>query len=57
MPPEEIFECQTKQVAGGAALGVAEIIVSAGPLPFSVSGRDDLELLARTLTAPGRDTH
>jgi alkanesulfonate monooxygenase SsuD/methylene tetrahydromethanopterin reductase-like flavin-dependent oxidoreductase (luciferase family) len=44
--PEQLAE----QVAGWAALGVAEIIVSAGPLPFSVSGRDDLELLARALT-------
>lgn len=41
------------QLAGWAALGVAEIIVSAGPLPFSVSGRDDLELLARSLQAAG----
>jgi alkanesulfonate monooxygenase SsuD/methylene tetrahydromethanopterin reductase-like flavin-dependent oxidoreductase (luciferase family) len=34
-----------EQVAGWAALGVAELIVSAGPLPFSISGPDDLELL------------
>jgi alkanesulfonate monooxygenase SsuD/methylene tetrahydromethanopterin reductase-like flavin-dependent oxidoreductase (luciferase family) len=34
-----------EQVAGWAALGVAELIVSAGPLPFSISGLDDLELL------------
>jgi alkanesulfonate monooxygenase SsuD/methylene tetrahydromethanopterin reductase-like flavin-dependent oxidoreductase (luciferase family) len=40
--PEQIAE----QVAGWAALGVAELIVSAGPLPFSVSGLDDLEVLA-----------
>src|SRR5579872_1369814 len=33
---EEIAE----QVAGWAALGVAELIVSAGPLPFSISGLD-----------------
>jgi probable F420-dependent oxidoreductase len=43
--PEELAE----QVAGWAALGVAELIVSAGPLPFSVSGFDDLELLAGAL--------
>ena len=39
------------QVAGWKALGVAEIIVSAGPLPFSVSGREDVELLAGVLSA------
>jgi len=38
-----------EQVAGWAALGVAELIVSAGPLLFSISGLDDLELLAGTL--------
>ena len=38
-----------EQVAEWAALGVAELIVSAGPLPFSVSARDDLELLAGVL--------
>jgi hypothetical protein len=43
-------------VAGWAALGVAEIIASAGPLPFSVSGRDDLELLAGALRAGGVST-
>jgi len=42
---EEIAE----QVAGWAALGVAELIVSAGPLPFSISGLDDLELLKLAL--------
>ena len=36
--PDELAE----QIAGWAALGVAELIVSAGPLPFSVSGLDDL---------------
>jgi probable F420-dependent oxidoreductase len=43
--PEQLGE----QVAGWAALGVAELIVSAGPLPFSVSGLEDLELLASAL--------
>jgi len=42
---EEIAE----QVAGWAALGVAELIVSAGPLPFSISGLDDLEMLKLAL--------
>jgi len=42
-----------ERVADWTGLGVAVIIVSAGPLPFSVSGRDDLELLARALTASG----
>jgi probable F420-dependent oxidoreductase len=45
--PEQLAE----QVAGWAALGVAELIVSAGPLPFSVRGRDDLEVLARAINA------
>jgi probable F420-dependent oxidoreductase len=45
--PDQLAE----QVAGWKALGVAEIIVSAGPLPFSVSDRDDLELLAGALDA------
>jgi len=45
--PEQIAD----QVAGWAGLGVAELIVSAGPLPFSVSGLDDLELLAGALEA------
>jgi alkanesulfonate monooxygenase SsuD/methylene tetrahydromethanopterin reductase-like flavin-dependent oxidoreductase (luciferase family) len=45
--PEQVAE----QVAGWAALGVAELIVSAGPLPFSVSGLDDLEVLAGALRA------
>ena len=43
--PDELAE----QIAGWAALGVAELIVSAGPLPFSVSGLDDLELLTSAL--------
>lgn len=38
-----------EQVEGWAALGVAELIVSAGPLPFSISGLDDLELLKGAL--------
>ncbi len=38
-----------EQVGGWAALGVAELIVSAGPLPFSISGLDDLELLKSAL--------
>jgi alkanesulfonate monooxygenase SsuD/methylene tetrahydromethanopterin reductase-like flavin-dependent oxidoreductase (luciferase family) len=41
----------SEQVSGWAALGVAELIVSAGPLPFSVSGRDDLDVLAGALNA------
>jgi hypothetical protein len=36
-------------VAGWAALGVAELIVSAGPLPFSISGLEDIEVLAGAL--------
>jgi len=40
-----------EQVAGWAQLGVAELIVSAGPLPFSVSGLDDLDVLAAALAA------
>jgi probable F420-dependent oxidoreductase len=43
--PEQLAE----QVAGWAALGVAELIACAGPLPFSVSTADDVELLARSL--------
>ena len=50
--PDQLAE----QVAGWAELGVAEIIVSAGPLPFSVSGRDDVELLAGALKAGGVST-
>ena len=38
-----------EQVAAWAALGVAEVMVSAGPLPFSVSALDDLEVLAHAL--------
>ena len=40
-----------EQVAGWAVLGVAELIVSAGPLPFSVSGLDDLEVLRAALSS------
>ena len=43
--PEQLAE----QVAGWAALGVEELIVTAGPLPFSVSGLDDLGVLAAAL--------
>jgi alkanesulfonate monooxygenase SsuD/methylene tetrahydromethanopterin reductase-like flavin-dependent oxidoreductase (luciferase family) len=43
--PDQLAE----QVAGWSALGVAELIVSAGPLPFSISGLEDLELLAGAL--------
>ncbi|HET9772371.1 MAG TPA: LLM class flavin-dependent oxidoreductase [Acidimicrobiia bacterium] len=43
--PEQLAE----QVAGWTGLGVEELIVTAGPLPFSVSGLDDLELLAAAL--------
>lgn len=43
--PDQLAE----QVAGWAALGVAELIVSAGPLPFSISALDDLEVLATAL--------
>ncbi|HTC81540.1 MAG TPA: LLM class flavin-dependent oxidoreductase [Acidimicrobiia bacterium] len=39
-----------EQVAGWAELGVAELIVSAGPLPFSISGLEDLELLKTALS-------
>jgi len=45
--PEQLSD----QLAGWAALGVAELIVCAGPLPFSVSDRGDLELLAGALKA------
>jgi probable F420-dependent oxidoreductase len=45
--PDQLAE----QVAGWAALGVVELIACVGPLPFSVSARDDVELLARTLRA------
>jgi len=45
--PEQLAE----QVAGWAALGVTELIACAGPLPFSVSSPDDLELLAGALKA------
>jgi probable F420-dependent oxidoreductase len=41
-----------EQVAGWADLGVAELIVSVGPLPFSVSASDDLELLAAAMGVP-----
>ena len=37
------------QVAIWAELGVAEVIVSAGPLPFSISALEDVELLAGAL--------
>jgi alkanesulfonate monooxygenase SsuD/methylene tetrahydromethanopterin reductase-like flavin-dependent oxidoreductase (luciferase family) len=43
--PDQLAE----QVAGWAELGVAELIVSAGPLPFSISGLDDLEVLRGAL--------
>jgi alkanesulfonate monooxygenase SsuD/methylene tetrahydromethanopterin reductase-like flavin-dependent oxidoreductase (luciferase family) len=43
--PEQLAE----QVEGWSALGVEELIVTAGPLPFSVSGLDDLEVLAAAL--------
>ena len=43
--PDQLAE----QVAGWSALGVAELIVSAGPLPFSISGLEDLEVLAGAL--------
>jgi probable F420-dependent oxidoreductase len=39
-----------EQVAEWKALGVVELIVSAGPLPFSISAGDDLELLAGALS-------
>jgi probable F420-dependent oxidoreductase len=38
-----------EQVAGWAELGVVELIVSGGPLPFAVTSHDDLELLASAL--------
>jgi alkanesulfonate monooxygenase SsuD/methylene tetrahydromethanopterin reductase-like flavin-dependent oxidoreductase (luciferase family) len=43
--PDQLAE----QVAGWASLGVEELIVTAGPLPFSVSGLDDLAVLASAL--------
>lgn len=43
--PDQLAE----QVAGWASLGVEELIVTAGPLPFSVSGLDDLGVLAAAL--------
>jgi alkanesulfonate monooxygenase SsuD/methylene tetrahydromethanopterin reductase-like flavin-dependent oxidoreductase (luciferase family) len=43
--PDQLAE----QVAGWSALGVAELIVSAGPLPFSISGLEDLDVLAGAL--------
>jgi probable F420-dependent oxidoreductase len=43
-----------EQVAAWAALGVAELIVSAGPLPFSVGAADDLDLLADLCGMPPR---
>lgn len=43
--PDQLAE----QVANWAELGVAEVIVSAGPLPFSISGLEDIELLAGAL--------
>jgi probable F420-dependent oxidoreductase len=45
--PEQLAE----QVAGWGALGVAELIVCAGAVPFSLSARDDLEVLAGALKA------
>ncbi|HZQ78357.1 MAG TPA: TIGR03619 family F420-dependent LLM class oxidoreductase [Acidimicrobiia bacterium] len=39
----------TEQAATWEELGVAELIASAGPLPFSVGAADDLELLAAAL--------
>jgi alkanesulfonate monooxygenase SsuD/methylene tetrahydromethanopterin reductase-like flavin-dependent oxidoreductase (luciferase family) len=38
-----------EQAAGWRALGVAELILGAGPLPFSVTALDDLEPLAAAL--------
>jgi alkanesulfonate monooxygenase SsuD/methylene tetrahydromethanopterin reductase-like flavin-dependent oxidoreductase (luciferase family) len=38
-----------EQAAGWRALGVAELILGAGPLPFSVAALDDLEPLAAAL--------
>ena len=43
--PDQLAE----QAATWAELGVAEVIVSAGPLPFSISGLEDIELLAGAL--------
>lgn len=40
------------QVAGWEALGVETLIVSAGPLPFSVCALDDLDPLAAALGLP-----
>ncbi len=45
--PDQLAE----QVAGWAAQGVAELIACVGPLPFSVTAAEDVELLAETLKA------
>jgi alkanesulfonate monooxygenase SsuD/methylene tetrahydromethanopterin reductase-like flavin-dependent oxidoreductase (luciferase family) len=42
---EEVAE----QVAGWQAHGVGELVLGAGPLPFSVTALDDLEVLAEAL--------
>ena len=38
-----------EQAAGWAALGVGELILSAGPMPFSVAAPDDIGVLATAL--------
>ena len=38
-----------EQAAGWRALGISELILGAGPLPFSVTALDDLEPLAAAL--------
>ncbi|HEY3240127.1 MAG TPA: LLM class flavin-dependent oxidoreductase, partial [Acidimicrobiia bacterium] len=45
---EEVAE----QVAGWEAAGVAELICALGPLPFSLSDADDLNVAAAGLFAP-----
>ncbi|MGH9023156.1 MAG: TIGR03619 family F420-dependent LLM class oxidoreductase, partial [Acidimicrobiia bacterium] len=43
------FESVAEQAAGFAALGVDELIVCAGPVPFSLVSLDDVEALASAL--------
>ncbi len=42
-----------EQVAGWADLGVDELVVGAGAVPFAVTGPDDVELLAAAVTPGG----
>jgi alkanesulfonate monooxygenase SsuD/methylene tetrahydromethanopterin reductase-like flavin-dependent oxidoreductase (luciferase family) len=49
--PEEIGE----QLARWEEIGVDELVVSAGPLPFSLGLDDDLEILAAALVGSGSE--